>query len=314
MAFEVAALPAVTSFGVMVRGLTFAELDKPGIRTYLRDLWIDKGVIVFRDTDGTPELQVALSKVFGELELHPLIEARVPGLPELVSVRYHPDDGDIYDVAGELRGGYIPWHSDLVYVDKINRGGILRPVTLPRAGGDTGFLDQISIYDALPAHLRSQVDDLEILYWQEFNAGNKKYGTKPRTVRLSSICKRIVERVAGSPRVIHPAVYVQAETGRKVLNVSPAFAVGIHGRENAEGDALLQEIVTFCENPSRAYVHRWQAGDMVLWDNWRMLHSALGVPEGEARHMQRTTIRGDYALGRVEHQGQKISDDLRVSI
>lgn len=314
MAFEVEALPGVTSFGVMVRGLTFADLDKVGIRTYLRDLWIDKGVIVFRDTEGTPQFQVALSRIFGELELHPLIEARVPELPELVSVRYHPDNGDIYDVGGEVRGGYIPWHSDLVYVDKINRGGILRPVTLPRAGGDTGFLDQISMYDALPAQLRSQVDGLEILYWQEFNAGNKRYGAKPRTIRLSSICKRIVERVAGSPRVIHPAVYVQAETGRKVLNVSPAFAVGIHGRENAEGDALLEELISFCENPNRAYVHRWQAGDMVLWDNWRMLHSALGVPEGEARHMQRTTIRGDYALGRVERQGQKISDDLRVSI
>ena len=42
----------------------------------------------------------------------------------------------------------------------------------------------------------------------------------------------------------------------------------------------------------------WQQDDMVLWDNWRMLHSARGVPPGEARKMRRTTIAGDYALGR----------------
>jgi taurine dioxygenase len=39
---------------------------------------------------------------------------------------------------------------------------------------------------------------------------------------------------------------------------------------------------------------------MVLWDNWRMLHCAQGVPPGEERRMRRTTIAGDYALGRRE--------------
>ncbi len=42
---------------------------------------------------------------------------------------------------------------------------------------------------------------------------------------------------------------------------------------------------------------------MVLWDNWRMMHCALGVPEKEQRHMQRTTIAGDYGRGRIEGEG-----------
>lgn len=314
MTFEVESLAGGQAFGAVVRGLEREHLNDAGVRARLRDLWIDKGVIVFRDTDGTAQFQVALSRVFGELELHPLVEARVQGLPELVNVRYQPDDGDIYEVAAELRGGYIPWHSDLVYVDKINRGGILRPVTLPRTGGDTGFLDQISMYEALPQDLQEQIEHLSVLYWQEFNAGNKRFGVRPRTVRLSSICTRIVARVAGSPRVVHPMVYVQAETGRKVLNISPAFAVAVQGMENAAGDALLEHLVAFCEDPRRAYVHRWEARDMVLWDNWRMLHSAFGVPPDQARHMQRTTISGDYALGKVEHAGERIADELRVMI
>jgi taurine dioxygenase len=39
---------------------------------------------------------------------------------------------------------------------------------------------------------------------------------------------------------------------------------------------------------------------MVLWDNWRLLHCACGTPVGMRREMRRTTIHGDYKLGRKE--------------
>jgi taurine dioxygenase len=115
-------------------------------------------------------------------------------------------------------------------------------------------------------------------------------------------------------RVIHPAVYVQKETGRKVLNISPWFAEGIIGMENPAGDALLAEIVTAMIRPSLAYFHDWQEGDMVLWDNWRMLHGAAGIPLGERRHMRRTTIAGDYALGRKENPDAVFADELRAGM
>ena len=107
-------------------------------------------------------------------------------------------------------------------------------------------------------------------------------------------------------RSIHPLVYTQAETGRKVLNISPWHAVGIEGMENAEGDALLREVIDYSIKPERAYFHKWEPDDMVLWDNWRMMHCATGVPEGEQRKMGRTTIAGDYALGRYEEAREAV--------
>ena len=92
----------------------------------------------------------------------------------------------------------------------------------------------------------------------------------------------------------------QPETGRKVLNISPWWADAIEGMENAEGDALLREVIEHCSDPTRAYFHTWSLDDMVLWDNWRMLHCACGTPMGMKRLMRRTTIFGDYALGRKE--------------
>jgi taurine dioxygenase len=85
-----------------------------------------------------------------------------------------------------------------------------------------------------------------------------------------------------------------------VINVSPWFADGILGMENEEGDALLREVISHLVKPERSYFHKWVPGEMVLWDNWRMLHCATGTPPGMKRHMRRTTIFGDYALGRNE--------------
>ena len=99
--------------------------------------------------------------------------------------------------------------------------------------------------------------------------------------------------------MLHPLVYEQAETGRKVLNISPWFVLGIAGMAEAESDDLLQEITGYATDPRYAYWHRWQLGEMVLWDNWRMLHCAAGCAPDEIRWMERTTIAGDYGLGRL---------------
>jgi taurine dioxygenase len=39
---------------------------------------------------------------------------------------------------------------------------------------------------------------------------------------------------------------------------------------------------------------------MLIWDNWRILHSVSGSPPDAGRCMHRTTIAGDYGLGRFE--------------
>jgi taurine dioxygenase len=38
---------------------------------------------------------------------------------------------------------------------------------------------------------------------------------------------------------------------------------------------------------------------MVLWDNWRTMHSAFGTPPECEREVQRTTIKGEHTTGRL---------------
>lgn len=299
-AFDTQPLRDDLPFGARITGLAPSRLVDAGVRQALRDVWIEKGVLVFEGLEGE-EVHLELSRVFGTLVQHPTREARAAH-PELMTVRYKPDSGWLIDVDGDLRGTWLPWHSDLIYVDRINRGGILRPIVLPSRMGQTGFIDKIGAYRTLPDRLKARIDGLNVIYKYDLDAARQRFGRTANAsmVRISPDVASIQARLDDFPRVIHPMVYEQRETGRKVLNVSPWFAVGIQGMENAEGDRLLAEVADHIVNSREIYLHEWRLGDMVLWDNWRVLHSATGCPPDEERWMLRTTIEGDYGLGRTE--------------
>src|SRR5579863_1376781 len=108
--FAVRPLRDGLAFGAVVEGLKFEHLEQPAVRRALNDLWIDKGVIHFR-ADDTEEMQVALSECFGVLERHMFEESWVAGRPELVNIKYYPEDGTLYELDGRVTGGWLPWHS-----------------------------------------------------------------------------------------------------------------------------------------------------------------------------------------------------------
>lgn len=297
--YAVTPLSENIAFGAKVDGLRLEHLDRPEVRKALFDLWLDRGVILFHG-DTSSAFHVALSQVFGALERHMFKESWVDGHPELVNIKYYPDNGAIYEVDGQKLGGWLPWHSDLVYRDTINRGGILRPIQLPKSGGMTGFIDQIAAYENLPDHLKEKIEGKHVVYTMDINAAHRRFGVQNdvKLIRYAVSGAKIMAREWQYPRVLHPMVFRQPETGRPVLNVSPWFALGIYEIGGMEGEDLLREVIDHCLDNSAPYYHPWREGDMLLWDNWRTLHCATGVSADDTRVMQRTTISGDYALGR----------------
>ena len=105
------------------------------------------------------------------------------------------------------------------------------------------------------------------------------------------------------PDAIYPAVVTHPVSGRKVLEIVEQFLDRVEnaeamGMSPAEADELLQRVVEHTRNPDFHYIHEWEAGDMILWDNWRAMHCAGGTSPGTKRLMHRTTIAGGAALGR----------------
>ncbi|MDG2002581.1 MAG: TauD/TfdA family dioxygenase [Novosphingobium sp.] len=299
MPYSVEPLSPDLSFGKIIRGLTSSDIEQELVREDLRRYWVEDGLVLFRDGEVNEDFQLNLSRVFGPLEAHPVKEIHTQGKPELITLTSAPDDVTILEIDGEIGGGFLGWHTDLVYVDRINHGGVLRALQTSSRGGITGFIDQINCYERLPEDLKERIEGLDIVYQLgPFTKFPYMTHSRLRIIQEAESARGALDRAKSEfPPVAHPLVFTQPETGRKVLNLSPFFALHIDGMDASESDALMRQLSDHVLN-SPAYHHAWSLDEMILWDNWRMLHSVSQIPIDETRIMQRTTITGDYAKGR----------------
>ena len=113
--------------GVLVTGLVRDDLKNIDIQSQLKNIWIDKGVMVFRGLSGADD-HLELSRIFGTLTTHPTGNSHNKTHPEFSDITNRPDDSNVVEINGREIGGWLPWHSDLVYFTEINRGGILRAI------------------------------------------------------------------------------------------------------------------------------------------------------------------------------------------
>ncbi len=293
-------------FGARIGGVTRDGVGDPGLRAELNARFEEFGLLIFEGVEPSPAMQVAISNVFGPLKDHPSQAVHRAGGDDLLGViemRHEPRTPGLVELAGRQLSSWLPWHFDHCYNDQLNRAGVLRCVQGPPDGGLTGFVDGIALYDAISAETRERIEGETVIYAMDVILGNLRYGRPERFAEIETAEQStdVMAEFAGRPRALHPAVWTR-RSGEKVLHVSPWMAKGIEGREPAEADALLfavsDEIVAAAQQ--LAYFHRWQPTDMLVWDNWRCLHSVSGMDPEHTRCMHRTTIEGDYGLGRFE--------------
>ncbi|MDE2596909.1 MAG: TauD/TfdA family dioxygenase, partial [Sphingomonadales bacterium] len=76
MGFEVRELDG--TFGREIVGLDVSAGIAPDVSAALKQVWLQHGVLVFRGIGTSPEVQLELSRCFGELEPHPIDKFRLP--------------------------------------------------------------------------------------------------------------------------------------------------------------------------------------------------------------------------------------------
>jgi taurine dioxygenase len=309
------------SFGSIVEGVNGQTLADEAVRAALNAIFEDRGVIVFEGVEPTSQMQVDISKVFGPLKDHPTktTTRAAEDLAEgVIDMHYVPsDDPDnvdgLVEIGGKRLARFSPWHFDHCYNNELNRAGVLRaPINAP-IGGRTGFADGIALHKAFPADMRAKLKTMNIIYTLDTRLSKMRFGVTFKPLGENPQVKDLLKEVAIFPRAMHPAVWTRS-TGEKVLHIGPWMAVGIEHHETAKGDAFFDEV---CHTINRlaagscAYWHDWKPTDMLIWDNWRMLHAVEGCDAKYERRTLRTTIRGDYGLGYFEH-GKKIGEVRRV--
>ena len=309
-------------FGAIVEGVDWQTVADEGVRQQLRDLFRERGLIVFKDMEPSAKMQVELSKVFGPLKDHPTKSTSRTAEDEahgVIDMHYVPSgntdsvDG-LVEIGGKRIARFSPWHFDHCYNDELNYAGVLRsPIAAPE-GGRTGFMDGVACYNAFPPKLRAKIEGLNVIYTLDTRLSRMRFGVNFKLLgdNPEGASPQMLKEVVAFPRAMHPAVWTR-DSGEKVLHVGPWMAVGIEHHEDAAGDALFDEVChminTMGEGTS-AYWHDWSPTDMVIWDNHRMVHAVEGCDAKYERRTVRSTIKGDYGLGYFE-DGKKIGEVCR---
>lgn len=277
------------------------------LKEQLRSLWYEHGVLVFRNQNINPKNQIEFSRIFGPLQMHPLKATTSAENPELFELE-NGGDKDKHMTAsykGETVVGRLDWHIDLHYTGKPNHGAVLTSVEVAGEGGLTGFGDLAKAYEALDDETKALIEKIEVAYAFSMQRRNMRYvdleGYEPGPY---SPKKPADVRFPNFPESVYPAVMTHPISGKKVLGIVEQFldrVITPHkvGLSNDEAIDLLKRLVAHTRDPKFHYFHKWEQGDMVLWDNWRAMHCATGTPPGVRRRINRTTIEGNHTLGRI---------------
>jgi taurine dioxygenase len=267
----------------------------------LRQLWLDRGLVLFRNQSLTAEQQIAFSRYFGDLEVHPIAAIRSPDHEQLMELDSRNRRSTVEGrYGGKPIVGRLGWHKDLIYTAKPNRGAVLRPVVLPPEDGQTGFADQGLAYDALPEATKRRIEGLKVIY--RFDVRIENFRFMDTSDYLGPPDRPLTVKEAGLgefPDSLYPLVYEHPVDKRKILNVCAMFMHGIQGMDNEEGDQLLRELLAHVTSDEFTYWHEWKLSDVLMWDNWRMIHATSGHSPDYVRKIQRSTILGDAVLGTV---------------
>ena len=187
-------------------------------------------------------------------------------------------------VDGTLIGSPVSgrvWHSDGHYLEKPPAGSLLLAETVPPEGGDTLFANQIAAYEDLPANVKKRIAGREVVI-SRIQSRPYNYPDRPPPTQA--------ER-AEWPDVIQPIVRIHPVSGRPALYTGGNVPWQIIGMSRTESLALITFLQEFSVLDRYVYRHRWQPGDIIVWDNRSALHKATWY-DGERyrRLMYRTTF------------------------
>jgi alpha-ketoglutarate-dependent taurine dioxygenase len=249
----------------------------------IRALLDARGVLLFRGLAPSDDELRAIARTLGDLRIGGAkrgADGKVlkEGDEGLLKVSLDPEVNP--DYARFLLGNHL-WHMDGTYEEVPPLATLFTPYRLSRTGGDTCFANTYAAYEDLPATERAKLEGLRVVHTM--------------TAALFPVMRTCTpEDFAvwhSYPHRSHPLVW-HHRSGRKslVLSTSCAWVEGMHP---AESHDLLQDLMRHATQDRYVYRHKWQPGDLVIWDNTGAMHRVLPFDRESGREFHRCTLNGE---------------------
>lgn len=274
---EIEAIDA--TLGATVTGVRLAALEA-GEWEAIESAFLEYAVLVFPAQHLAAREQVAFGRRFGEIE-------HLYGKAGWIPITNRRNDGSLMkddEPAMQVMRGNEGWHTDSSYMPLAAKASVFSAHTVPAVGGETEFADMRAAYIALDDAKRARVAKLSAYHSLKFSQAR---------IGHTAADSSFYGFHDGDPP-LRPLVKVHPVTGVPALYIG-RHAYGIPGLDPAESEELLDELLAEACRPPRVYAHRWQPGDVVVWDNRCVLHRARPYDHSEVRTMRHTRIAGDPA-------------------
>jgi taurine dioxygenase len=225
----------------------------------LRRQFDEQGLVVFKRLEPlSMAQQMDVCRIFGPVLDNPW--------ENMIVSNTRPD--------GFLGAQPLLWHHDLPYLPRPYIGGSLHALEAEPGTTSTRFASGLRAYERLPQDLRGRLEGRNALHVKQ-----KVFDRRNRLANLEP----------GDVCAVHAAVRRQRNTAKPYIFVSEDLTDCIIGLSPQHSDALLEELYAWLYAESEIYEHRWEVGDLVVWDNETVQH-ARGDVTGHARSLQRVSI------------------------
>jgi alpha-ketoglutarate-dependent 2,4-dichlorophenoxyacetate dioxygenase len=273
-------------FAAELRGVTLNDIAADdALYNETRALLDDHSVLVFRGQQVTDEVQLAFSRRFGPLEVTKV--GSVGTGTNMVILTTIGEDGKV--VAPDSRMAMRNkanqlWHTDSTFKRVPALASVLSARIIPAEGGETEYVSTRLAFAGLDPDLRKRLSNT--FAWHDYAHSRGQVAAD-----LAS-----PEERAALPPQCWRMVWKNPANGRSALYLA-SHAYAVEGMEKKDGLTLLGELMAGATVPKTSYVHKWQSGDVVMWDNRATMHRGRPWPAQQARLMVRTTISATAADG-----------------
>lgn len=259
-------------FAAEISGLDLSDTWSDEDIERLRDIWFEHKLVIFRDQTLEDLDLERFVGYFGDIFVHIRSQFHSAGNPGITLVSNVKQKGKPIGALGDYG---IGWHCDQIYREQPAFSTILYGVEIPSEGGNTSICDLAQAYAKMPANLKAKIEGKRAVYSIAKITEKRDYDTT-------------AQQQAASPDVTHPLVRRHPFTERPSLYFSPDHAVRIEGIGESEQEDIQRALVDWASQGRFVYEHRWQVGDVIMWDNSATMHRRSGFPSTQRRLLKRT--------------------------
>ncbi|MSP83024.1 MAG: TauD/TfdA family dioxygenase [Alphaproteobacteria bacterium] len=257
-------------FGVEVRGVDLRGVTASDGYPEVRAVFEENSVLVFRDQELDDGAHLRFGGLFGPIEVRSKNQADKAVVSPLTNLG---DDATIIPEDDRqvmnLKANQL-WHTDSTFLPAPALINVLAARVLPSSGGETEYASTRAAWADMPAGLKDRARGAVLRH--RYAHSRAKISPELATGDLFTMWSDQA----------WPAVWRNPINGREALYIA-SHAYAVEGMGDAAGSALIEELTAFATRPEYVYTHRWQPGDVLLWDERATLHRGRPWPYGEER-------------------------------